>query len=309
VFGIRNLGSKLHRGLRWARAWCRRRLRRATLLPSPPSLQRLDAKGLRQAIKQCVRHGEIHPQSAEIASRALDFGALRLCEVMVPRNHVKAIPLTTSPKDLRRLLLEEAHSRMPVYNNTLDEVVGILVAKDALALAWEGHLVVLDDLLQAPYFAPETMHAADLLKELQNRRMHLAVVVDELGGTAGIVTLEDLLEELVGNIYSEHNHNEPELIHHEADGTITLEGMMPVREANRELHLALPEGDTFSTVGGLCVSLAGKIPEAGHKLATQDGTTLEVVAASARSVTRVRLRQRYSYGPVKALPPSQGGMT
>jgi putative hemolysin len=148
------------------------------------------------------------------------------------------------------------------------------------------------------------MHAADLLKELQSKKLHFAVVVDELGGTAGIVTLEDLLEELVGNIYGQHDDATPELIHHDADGTITVEGMMPVRDANRELHLALPEGDTFCTVGGLCVSHAGRIPEAGYKLAYDDNI-LEVVEASPRSVTRVRLRRR---ARPAAGPPAQDGI-
>lgn len=262
---------------------------------------------LQRAVHTAVRHGTVHPQSADIACRALDFGALRLSEVMVPRNRVKAIAYTTSSADLRRILLEEAYSRMPVYDGTLDAIVGILVAKDALAMAWESRLVVLDDLLQAPFFAPETMHAADLLKELQNRRLHFAVVVDELGGTAGIVTLEDLLEELVGNIYGKHDDTSPELIHHDADGTITVEGMMPVRDANRELHLALPEGDTFCTVGGLCISHAGRIPEAGYELAYGDGVTLEVVEASPRTVTRVRLRRRPRPAPPAPAHQQVGG--
>lgn len=262
----------------------------APYLSSTPPLSHVS--WLQQAVQSAAQHGTVHPQSADIACRALDFGALRLAEVMVPRNRIKAISSRTAPQDLRRILLEEAYSRMPVYDGTLDVIVGILVAKDALAMAWESHLVVLDDLLQPPFFAPESMHAADLLKELQNRRLHFAVVVDEVGGTAGIVTLEDLLEELVGNIYGQHDALSPELFHHDADGTITVEGMMPVRDANRELHLALPEGDTFCTVGGLCVSHAGRIPEAGYKLAYKNGVMLEVVEASPRSVTRVRLRHR-----------------
>jgi putative hemolysin len=243
----------------------------------------------------------VHPQAADIATRALDFGMLRVADVMVPRNRVKAISRHTTPTQLRRLMLEEAYARMPVYDGTLDVVVGILAAKDVLTLAWEDRLVVLEDLLQPPYFAPESMHAADLLRALQHRRLHFAVVVDELGGTAGIVTLEDLLEELVGNIYGAHKAQAPELLRREPDGAVTLEGMMPVREANRELHLALPEGDTFSTMGGLCISLAGRIPEKGHTLRAGTQVELEVLEASARSVTRVRLRR---LGRPRAAHPS-----
>jgi putative hemolysin len=277
---------------------------KARLRPQPSALAQVlgaapplhHVPWLQKAVMTAVQHGTVHPQSADIACRALDFGALRLAEVMVPRNRVKAIAKDTPPESLRRILLEEAYSRMPVYDGTLDVIVGILVAKDALVMAWESPLVVLDDLLQPPFFAPETMHAADLLKELQNRRLHFAVVVDELGGTAGIVTLEDLLEELVGDIYGQHDAHSPQLVHRDADGTVTVEGMMPVRDANRELHLALPEGDTFCTVGGLCVSHAGRIPEAGYQLAYRDGMVLEVVEASPRSVVRVRLRRQPKAG-------------
>ena len=269
--------------------------------PDPDAPQAMLAE-LRTGLRRAGASRAVHPQAAEIASRALDFGALRVHEVMVPRGRIQALPRDVSPACLRRVLLEGGHSRLPVYDGTLDNIVGVLVAKDVLALAWEHALIILEDLLQPPYFAPEGMHAADLLGELQRRRLHFAVVVDELGGTAGIVTLEDLLEELVGDIYGEHDALETERIHHEADGTVTLEGLMPVREANRELSLGLPEGETFTTVGGLCVSMAGRIPEPGQQLDVGSGIMLEVVEASPRHVTRVRLqrsgRARTSAAPV-----------
>lgn len=265
-----------------------------------------DLQSLTELVRRAGRRKIVHPQAAEIASRALSFGMLRVHEVMVPRNRIKALPLRASTDDLRRILLEEGHARMPVHDGTLDNIVGVLVARDVLALAWEKQLLVLDDLLQPPYFAPEMMYAADLLKELQRRRMHFAIVVDELGGTAGIVTLEDLLEELVGDIFGEHDLLAPELVHHEADGTLTLEGMMPVREANRDLSLGLPESDAFTTIGGLCVSVAGRIPEAGQQLELADGVMLEVVEASPRTVTRVRL-QRLPQRAAQANAAAVGG--
>lgn len=245
--------------------------------------------GLTDLMRQAAARQVVHPRAADIASRAFVFGQLRLHDVMVPRNRIKAIPLTASTEEIRRMLLEEGHARVPVFAGTLDNIRGLLVARDVLALTWERPLIVLDDVLQPPYFAPEMMFAADLLKELQRRRLHFAIVVDELGGTAGIVTLEDLLEELVGDIYGEHDVLSPELVHRGADGTLTLEGIMPVREANRELSLRLPEGDGFSTIGGLCVSLAGRIPEAGQCFQAREGLVFEVIEASKRTVTRVRL--------------------
>ena len=246
---------------------------------------------LRQLVDEAQRSGSVHPRAAEIAVRALTFGDLTVADVMVPRNRVHALKVTATPEEIRRVLLEEGHSCMPVYDGTLDQIVGILVIKDVLALAWEHSLIVLQDLLQPPYFAPEIMRAADLLKELQRRRMHFAIAVDELGGTAGIVTVEDLLEELVGEIFGEHDAGSPAPIRAEADGSAMVQGMVPLRDINRELNLDLAEGDTWSTVGGLCIALAGRIPETGHTLAAADGTTFEILDASARRVRVVRLRR------------------
>ena len=259
----------------------------ASLVPSLPAVQRV--------VEHARGQGVIHPRAAEIIIRALTFGDLTVADVMIPRNRVHALSVDVQPEEVRRVLLEEGHSCMPVYQGTLDQIVGLLFAKDVLALAWERELIVLQDLLQPPYFAPEMMRAADLLKALQRRRIHFAIVVDELGGTAGIVTIEDLLEELVGEIYGERDAQTPDPLHREVDGSHLVQGHMPLRDLNRELRLQLCEGDTFSTLGGLCVSLAGRIPEAGAQLTCADGTLLEVMEASPRRVRLVRLRhQSYS---------------
>ncbi len=261
-------------------------------------------EALRHMMEEAQRSGSVHPRAVDIATRALTFGDLTVADVMVPRNRVKALEVTATPEDVRRILLEEGHSCMPVYEGTLDQVVGVLVARDVLALAWERELIVLEDLLQPPYFAPEIMRAVELLKELQRRRMHFAIAVDELGGTAGIVTVEDLLEELVGEIYGGHDEDGPAMIRTEADGTAVVQGIVPIRDINRELRLDLAEGDTWSTVGGLCISLAGRIPEVGNKLAAGDGTHLEILDASPRRVRLVRLRRAGNpNAAAKATPP------
>lgn len=255
-----------------------------------PEATRETSEELQHLVDEATKSGSVHPRAAEIATRALTFGDLTVADVMVPRNRIKAVPMQSTPEEIRRILLEEGHSRMPVYDGTFDQIVGILVAKNVLALAWERELIVLEDLIQPAYFAPDIMRAVDLLKELQRRRMHFAVAVDELGGTAGIVTMEDLLEELVGEIFGEHDKDAPELIRPEPDGSALLQGIVQIRDANRELPCELPEGDAWSTVGGLCVSLAGRIPETGQKLALEDGTILEIMDASPRRVRLVRIR-------------------
>ena len=287
-------------GSAWLRRTCPCWIHRALGVATPPTAAMRKAQ-LLQLVEEARSNGSVHPGAAEIALRALSFGDLTVADVMVPRHRVHGINACATAEEVRRTLLEEGHSCMPVYDGTLDQVVGVLVAKDVLALGWERDLIVLQDLLQPPYFAPEIMRAADLLKELQRRRMHFAVAVDELGGTAGIVTVEDLLEELVGEIYGEHDAQGPEPMHREGDGSVLVQGSVPLRDVNRELHLRLDEGDTWSTVGGLCISLAGRIPEAGNTLTCTDGTAIEVLEASTRRVHLVRLHQ------LGAKPVARGG--
>ncbi len=250
---------------------------------------RLSAEELEQLVEEAGKSGSIDPPTAEIASRALAFRDLTAADVMVPRNRIVALPLEASQEDLKRLLLEEGRSRMPVHAGTLDEIVGYVMAKDLAAMAWDRHLLVLSDLLRPVRFVPETARAVQVLRDLQRDRQQLAVVVDEHGGVSGMLTLEDLVEELVGDILGEAE--EPlDAIRTEASGTAIVRGDVTVRDANRALGLGLPEGEDYTTVSGLCVSLAGAVPERGTRLRLPDGTVVEVLEASARVVRRVRIR-------------------
>jgi putative hemolysin len=207
-----------------------------------------------------------------------------------PPTRVVALRRHASPEEVQRVLLEEGHSRMPVYEGDLDHIVGYVVAKDLLAFALEQQLILLEDVLRPAYFVPETMRALDALHQMQARRMQMALIVDEQGGLSGLVTMEDLVEELVGEIASEHE-TPHEAIRREPDGAVLVDAALPIREVNRALEqVDLPEGQSWSTVGGLCMSLAGSIPTAGTRFSLPDGTVLEVVDASPRRVKQVRIR-------------------
>lgn len=251
---------------------------------------RLSSEELQQMVEEASKAGTVHPQAGEIASRALEFAELTAVDVMVPRNRVVALSRNASREELRRVLLEKSHSRFPVYEGNSDNIVGYLSTKDVLALAWEERLFVLQDLLRPAYFVPESIKAVDVLAEMRQRRVPFAIVVDEQGGMAGLITLEDLVEELVGEIFSEYIKQVPELFRREPDKSVTVVGTMPVRDINRELQLELPEDGDWSTIAGLCLALAGRIPAAGEKLVTDNGFTLEIVDASARRVRSVRIR-------------------
>jgi len=199
-----------------------------------------------------------------------------------------ALPLVAPPDELKRLLLEEGRARMPVYRGSLDQVVGYVVAKDLAAMAWERQLIVLADLVRPVPFVPASAPAVRVLRDLQRRRTQIAVVVDERGGLSGLLTLQDLLEELVGEILEEAEEPE-ELVRREMGGAAVVRGDAPVREVNRALGLDLPEGDDYTSVGGLCVALAGAVPQEGARVTTPDGTVLEVLDASPRVVRRLRV--------------------
>lgn len=249
---------------------------------------RLSPDELQQLVEEASKTGSLDPRAGEIASRAFDLTQLTLSAVMVPRSRIVALRRHSSSEEIRQVLLEHGHARMPVYEETLDNIVGYVMTKDLLSVAWEGPLIVLEDALRPPYFVFESMRAIDAIKELQKRRMQLAIVVDERGGVLGLVTMEDLLEELVGDILSETETPE-EFIRREGPTTAVVQGTASLREVNRALGLELEEGQGYSTVGGLCAAKTGDIPTKGARLTLEDGTVLEVLDATPRKVRTVRI--------------------
>lgn len=249
---------------------------------------RFSAEELSQLVEEATRTGALDAHAGEIAARAIAFGDLTAAEVMVPRGRIVALSRDAGEDELRRVLLEEGHARIPVYGASLDEIVGYLVAREALGLVWEKGLVVLADLVRPVLFVPETARAVQVLRDLQARHTHLAIVVDEHGGVAGLVTLEDLVEELVGEILGEAEEEAP-WVSSEAGGAAVVRGDAPIREVNRELGLGLPEEGGYTTVAGLAIALAGGIPEPGTRLVAPGGATLEVLEATPRQVRRLRV--------------------
>ncbi len=250
---------------------------------------RLSPAQLAELVDEATKEGALDEHVGQIASRALGFAKLSVAQVMVPRTRIVGIQRGASVDELRRIVLEHAHSRLPIYTNSLDDITGYVLYKDMLPLAWEGRLIVLEDLIRPPYFVPKAMLAAELLEEMRRRRQQLAVVLDEHGGTAGIVTLDDLLEELTGEVLSELRPAPPLSMHPQPDGSFLVRGDLPLHEINRELGIALAGGGQ-TTLGGLCVFLAGGMPERGDVLQAADGSELRVEHVSPRTVDLVRVR-------------------
>jgi putative hemolysin len=240
---------------------------------------RLSRDELQQLVEEAAVTGSVDPRASEIASRALSFGEVTVAELMVPRSRVVALPREAPAAEIQRVLLEEGHSRMPVYDGNLDNIVGYIVARDVLALSWEQGLIVLHDIIRPAYTVTEGARGIDTLREMQRRRAQMAIVMDDHGGLAGLVTVEDLVEELVGDIMSEDEGDEPALSWGD-DGTALALGSAQVRRVNRELGLALPVAPDQTTLAGVCLALAQGVPTAGARLVAADGTALRLHRAA-----------------------------
>ena len=249
---------------------------------------RISKDELQQMVEEAGETGALHEHASEIASRALDFDKLLLRETMIPRNRVDALPLQASQEEVRRFLLEERRSRVPVYDGSLDNVVGYVSAKDIVALAWEGRLFVLQDLLRPVKVFPENVQAIEVLRFMRREHQRLAIAVDEHGALSGLVTFEDLVEEIVGDVFSE-NEADPQQIVLSADGSATVRGDVAIRQVNRELGIELDAPPDVTTLAGLCTKLAGGIPNRGARLAANDGVVLVVLDATVRTVRRVKV--------------------
>lgn len=248
---------------------------------------RVSPEELRQLVEDAAATGDLDAKAGEMASRAIDFRTLPARAVMVPRSAIVTAPVGASLEDVRRLIAAEAVSRVPLFEGNNDNVVGYVAAKDLFA---RTDLVGPDALRKALHpmrFLPETVSALDALRELQRHRVPIAILVDEVGGVEGLVTIEDLVEEVVGELHSE-NEDVSRLFQAEPGGTLLIEGSAPVHDLNRALPSPLPEGEAWTTVAGLVLTLAGVVPKPGAKLKTEGGATLEVVEASPRKVHSVR---------------------
>lgn len=228
-------------------------------------------------------------------SRVIDMQATDAAGAMTPRTHLTAVPAEASVADALQTSLSTGHSRIPVIGRDLDDVVGIFHVKDVLRATVErADLAAMPvrGAMRAPYFVPETMPVMALLEEMRHRRNHLAVVVDEYGGTAGVVTIEDLVEEIVGPIRDEHDRGEGEArMQRVHDDEMLADGRASLYDLNEFFGCELPEDEDYDTVAGLLFDRFGHIPRKGETLAV-DGVTIEVLEADDRRIQRVRIQRR-----------------
>jgi CBS domain containing-hemolysin-like protein len=208
---------------------------------------------------------------------------------MVPRSKITALDGDLPVAELLDTVMREGYSRLPVYSHSIDTIIGIIYAKDLLTLMHHRDLIILQDVLHAPYVVQEDVKIKRLLRDMQRDKVHMAIVIDEFGGTAGLLTLEDIIEELVGNIQDEYDDEAP-LHTNQTSDAIELDASIRIDEANEFLLEPLPESDDYETLGGMINNYAGRIPAAGDvvPLETYECT---VLSATPRRVERVVLKK------------------
>jgi CBS domain containing-hemolysin-like protein len=239
------------------------------------------------------------PAEAEAPDRAVesrllrsvvDFGETLVREVMTPRPDIVAVAAEATIDDLRKLVKEQEYSRLPVYTENLDNIAGLVVVKDLIHkidVVTGGMRVT--EIMRPAAFVPETKRVTDLLREFQQGRFQLAIVVDEYGGTAGLVTVEDVVEELVGEIRDEYD-SEAEPIVREADDRVVFSAKVAIGEMADQLGTEIEDGG-FETVGGWVLTRVGRVPAVGEQF-TFDGLDVEVLEAERRRIHKVRVRKR-----------------
>lgn len=269
---------------------------------------RLSAEEVQLVLSEAGRSGSIDVRSADIAIRALDLADLTALAVSVPRHKVAALSIDSTLADAVAVALESGHARLPVFGETPDEIEGYVHSRDLLIAFVAGHQVALTDLIKQPLLVPWSTRAIDLLQQMKNVNEALALVTDEHGGLAGLVTFEDLVRELVGEIRS--NQQEPPSIQPQADGTVLLTGSAAIREVNRVLGRNLPESPQFTTIAGLCAATAGHIPQPPEEIEiARDHCRMLVIAASPQRVDAVLLIPDPSVKSAEsATPPPTGAL-
>jgi CBS domain containing-hemolysin-like protein len=244
---------------------------------------------IKAMVDEAERDDVIEEEEREMIHSVFEFGDTIVREVMVPRPDMMAVPLQTPLQEVLELILRTGYSRIPVYDGTVDEVVGLAYAKDVLRRLHDGQAdKPLADILRPAPFMPESMRAAECLREMRKRKSHMVIVIDEYGGTSGLVTLEDLLEEIVGEIADEYDREEPN-VEPLPDGDYRVNARLGIDEVNELLDVELPSTE-WDSIGGLLFNLVGGVPREGQEVEFQ-GLRLRAERVQGRRIGRVRIHR------------------
>jgi CBS domain containing-hemolysin-like protein len=269
-----------------ALAWLGEAVERA-LTPHPADPSEELEEEIMSVVSEGEREGAIENDEKRMIEGILDFHDADVAKIMTPRTEMAAIEEASPPERAVALVAESGFSRLPVYRATRDNIVGVLYAKDVLCRSGESTGTIAD-LMRKPYFVPETKRIGRLLQEFKTKKVHIAIVIDEYGGTAGLVTVEDILEEIVGEITDEYDSAEEAQIRVHGENDAEVDARTHIDEVNDALRIELPEDGDVDTIGGFVASHLGRIPVTGETF-EHEGVRFVVLAAEERRINRLRI--------------------
>ena len=244
---------------------------------------------IRQLIKISEESGHLNKEERRLINKVFEFSETTVREAMVPRTEIVGIPATGTLEDIARAFRQYGYSRLPVYRESLDDIAGFIHSKDVMSYLLRPKSFRLEKVLQKPQYVVDTARLEDVLRQMQREKFHFGFVVDEHGGVEGIITLEDLLEEIVGDISDEHDEEVNEQIREE-NGAFILDGGLAVRDLNRRLNLNLPVDEGYTTIAGFLMSKSGQVLKEGESVLF-NGHNFRVEKVDKRRILRVRLEK------------------
>ena len=248
----------------------------------------LSEEDMIEIIEEGKRSGAIDKTEHELLTSIFEFTDTTVKEIMVPRTDVVGVDINMPPEKLLRIVIEEGYSRIPVFDGTMDKIVGVLYTKDLLSVFEHRGLILLQDVIRTPFLVPESKKIGILMRELQAKHQHMAIVIDEFGGMEGIVTMEDIVEEIVGEIKDEYDEDKKD-VETASDGSVVISGGMSVRDFNDRFGPLLPEGSDYETISGFLHKQAGRIPEL-HEEIVYKQRAFTVVKKNQRRIIHLKMK-------------------
>jgi CBS domain containing-hemolysin-like protein len=245
---------------------------------------------IRQLVRLSEESGHLNVAERTLIDQVFEFSETTVKEAMIPRTGIVAIPESSSLEEIAAAFRQNGYSRLPVYRESLDDIVGVIHSKDVMSYLLRPKTFRLESVIQKPVYVVDTARLEDVLRQMQREKFHFGFVVDEHGGVEGIITLEDLLEEIVGDISDEHDEEVNEQIHEQPDGSYILDGGLAVRDLNRRLEMNLPVSDGYTTIAGFLLAEAGELLSEGDTVPF-NGHIFYIEKVERRRITRVRMEK------------------
>ncbi len=245
---------------------------------------------IRLILEESTKSGAIGISEHELLENVFEFQDTPIKQIMVPRRKIQGVEIGLNLNDVVTKFISEGYSRMPVYEKTIDNIIGIIYAKDLLNMLSNENLIIIEDIIRPPFFVQEDEKIKTLLHRMQKDKILMAIVIDEFGGTAGLVTMEDIIEEIVGEIQDEYDEETP-IVEKINEETFIVKAEATIADANDYLPFLLPESDDYETIGGLIIDEIGNIPEL-NEIIRLDNYECKILKRSKRSIESIKLTVR-----------------